>query len=325
MFRTDIIVPHSQEKISHKDSIFTIGSCFSDCIGTKFTNNKFEVLANPFGTVYNPVSIANLLEYSIRKNTPADDTYLENQGLFANYNFHSAFSALNQQTVKERIESSIKQSNSFLNKSNWLIVTLGTAWVYERLDTGNIVANCHKMPARIFNKRLLSIEQIIASLEPKLAKLREAKSNLQVVLTVSPVRHIKDTLRHNNVSKSILRLVCERLDNENNFIQYFPSYEIMMDDLRDYRFYKSDMIHPSVEAEDYIWKIFSESYFDHETIAINKEWAKIRAALNHRAFNPQSQQHQQFIKQTIEKTQQLSDILEVTQELEQLKAQLLTQ
>ncbi|MEP2772891.1 MAG: GSCFA domain-containing protein [Fulvivirga sp.] len=322
MFRTEIIIPHSKRKLGHKDPVFTIGSCFSDCMGSKFRDFKFDVLANPFGTVYNPISIANLLDYAIRNKPPEKDTYLENQGLQANYDFHSSFSALEKDTVKKRVELAIDQSSQFLNKTQWLIVTLGTAWVYERLDNGNIVSNCHKLPSRLFNKRLLSQEQIIASLEPKLAKLKELRPDMEVILTVSPVRHIKDTLQHNNVSKSTLRLVCERLANENSFIQYFPSYEIMMDDLRDYRFYKSDMIHPNEDAENYIWNRFSETYFDRKTLDINAEWAKIRAALNHKPFNPTSKQHQEFIKQTLDKIHQLKDVLPIDEELAQLKGQL---
>lgn len=323
MFRTEILVSHSEQKITHSDSIFTIGSCFSDCMGSKLRDFKFQALANPFGTVYNPISIAKLLEYIIKNKTPEEQTYLENQGLYANYDFHSSFSAVEKETVSDRIKLSLKQSGTFLKDTKWLIVTLGTSWVYERLDTGDIVSNCHKLPARLFNKRLLTQDQIIATLEPQLAKLKALNPQLEVILTVSPVRHLKDTLPQNNVSKSILRLVCERLVNENAFMHYFPSFEIMMDDLRDYRFYKSDMIHPNQDAEDYIWGKFSDVFFDQNTLEINKEWAKIRTALNHRPFNPSSSQHQQFIKQTIERILQLEGTLDVNEELEQLKKQLI--
>lgn len=322
MFRTEIITPHSKLKIAHNDPVFTIGSCFSDCMGAKFRNFKFNALANPYGTVYNPVSIANLLDYTLKNESPKEETYLENQGLHANYDFHSSFSATARDTVKDRIELAITQSNKFLNKAKWVIITLGTAWVYERIDNGGIVSNCHKLPARLFNKRLLPQEHIIASLEPKLTKLRERNPDLQIIITVSPVRHVKDTLQHNNVSKSILRLVCDRLTNENSFIHYFPSYEIMMDDLRDYRFYKSDMLHPNEDAENYIWNLFGKTYFDNKTLDINSEWAKIRAAINHKPFNPTSKQHQQFIKQTIDKVQQLKNMLPIEEELNQLKSQL---
>lgn len=323
MFRTEILVSHSEQKITHKDPIFTIGSCFSDCMGSKLRDFKFQALANPFGTVYNPISIVKLLEYIIRNQTPEEQTYLENQGLYANYDFHSSFSAVEKETVSDRIKLSLKQSGYFLKDAKWLIVTLGTSWVYERLDTGDIVSNCHKLPARLFNRRLLTQDQIIAPLEPQLAKLKALNPQLEVILTVSPVRHLKDTLPQNNVSKSILRLVCERLINENAYMHYFPSFEIMMDDLRDYRFYKSDMIHPNQDAEDYIWGKFSDAFFDQTTLEINKEWAKIRAALNHRPFNPSSSQHQQFIKQTIERILQLEGTLDVNEELEQLKKQLI--
>lgn len=323
MFRTEILVSHSEQKITHKDPIFTIGSCFSDCMGSKLGDFKFQALANPFGTVYNPIAITKLLEYIIRNQTPEEQTYLENQGLYANYDFHSSFSAVEKEMVSDRIKLSLKQSGNFLKDAKWLIVTLGTSWVYERLDTGDIVSNCHKLPARLFNRRLLTQDQIIAALEPQLAKLKALNPQLEVILTVSPVRHLKDTLPQNNVSKSILRLVCERLVNENAFMHYFPSFEIMMDDLRDYRFYKSDMIHPNQDAEDYIWGKFSDAFFDQITLEINKEWAKIRTALNHRPFNPSSSQHQQFIKQTIERILQLEGTLDVNEELEQLKKQLI--
>lgn len=322
MFRTELTIPKADFNISHSSNLITIGSCFSVCMGSRFASNKFHVLANPFGTVYNPVAIANLLNYSTRKLYPEEHTYSQSGELWTNYDFHSSFSDPDKAIVEKRVVEAIDRTHDLIKASNVLIITLGTAFVYERVDNGYIVANCHKQPARYFNKRLLTAQQVVTSLEPILHKLADEQKGLRIILTVSPVRHIKDTLERNSASKAILRVACDELVSRHEQLHYFPSYEIMLDDLRDYRFYKADMIHPTEVAEDYIWDKFSGTYFNEETKGLIKEWQKIRAAVNHKSFNPNSKSHQQFVVQTIKRIQQLEKYLDVEEELEYMTKQL---
>jgi len=320
MFRTEFNLTEPNFKLDLKAPIITIGSCFSDCMGQRFLENKFDTLSNPFGTVYNPISIVDLLTLALKNQKPSDNTYTENQGLWSNYLFHSSFSSSDPELARQNVQTAIKKTHEYLSKSKILIITLGTAFVYKRKDNDEIVANCHKIPQKHFTKSLLTQNQILSEFEPVISKLN---NDVKIILTVSPVRHLKDTIEQNSVSKSILRVACDTLANNFSQVSYFPSYEIMMDDLRDYRFYKRDMIHPSEEAEDYIWKKFSEVYFSEETIQFLEDWTQIRNALKHRPFNPTSDKHQQFIKNNIKKLEELSSQADVQKEISIFKKQLI--
>ncbi|ELR73160.1 hypothetical protein C900_05209 [Fulvivirga imtechensis AK7] len=324
MFRTEITAPPSEEKITVSSPILSIGSCFSDCMGQRFATHKFDVVANPFGTVYNPVSIFKLLEYAVNRNYPKDSSYVETQGLISNFDFHSSFSAEKTEKIKKDIQNAIEHTHEHLKKCEWMIITLGTAFVYRRKDNKDIVANCHKVPAGRFTKELLTQKQIIEAFEKTYELLLSLQPNIKIIMTVSPVRHTKDTLEQNSVSKSILRVTCDTLEKEQKNIRYFPSYEIMMDDLRDYRFYRTDMIHPTRDAEDYIWHKFSEAYFNQETHRFIEEWDKIMKAIQHRPFNPASEAHQKFIKETIKHLKRLEKKVDIHEELAQLQDQLIS-
>jgi hypothetical protein len=323
MFRTELNSKPSLVKMAHKDAVFTIGSCFSDNMAQKLELNKFRILGNPFGTVYNPLSIFKLLDYAIESKTPDLESYVENDGLFANYDFHSSFSSLDKKNLESNISNQISLAATFIKETNWLIITFGTAYVYERQDTGNVVANCHKIPSSQFTKRLLTQKQILEGFQKLWASISKVLPKINIILTVSPVRHIKDTLELNSVSKATLRLSCHTLAQQYDQVSYFPSYEIMMDDLRDYRFYKSDMIHPSDEAENYIWNKFSSCWFDQSTLTFIEEWTQLRTAINHKPFNPESEKHQAFIKQTIDKIKKLDPTIDFNKELEILNNQLI--
>ncbi len=322
MFRTELHPRKSEQYINHTTPIVTIGSCFSDQIGAYFIKNKFKITSNPFGTVYNPISICKLLQLTIDSRYPKQNTYLTHQHLHANYDFHSSFSSYDQSEITTSIESAIQQTHEKLKVAQYLIITLGTAFVYERVDNNEIVANCHKVPAKAFRKRLLSETEITHSICDLKDRLSSLNPDLKIILTVSPVRHIKDTLELNSVSKSLLRIACNQLVNQYDSIHYFPSYELLLDDLRDYRFYKADMIHPNEVAEDYIWEKFQETYFDKNTITLLKEWKKLSAAIGHRPFNAESDEHQKFLKETISKLKKIKDKLNIDQEIVSLENQL---
>lgn len=322
-FRTILNVDRSAELISIEDQLFTIGSCFADTIGEQLIQNKFNVLKNPFGTTYNPLSIHNQLSYAIHNHLPAQHTFLQNQDVYLNYNFHSSLSALSHTALEKILADSIGKAHYFLKDAKWIMITYGTAWIYTRKDTGEIVANCHKVPANQFEKELCTQKRMLDSFEELYTKLKAFNPNLKIILTVSPVRHLKDTLELNSVSKSVLRLACHTITQQHADVYYFPAYEILLDDLRDYRFYKPDMIHPSVEAEEYIWNKFCQMYFDDNTLAFLEKWKKIRLGLQHKPFHVTSSAHQTFLLGLLSQLNEVKDIVSVSEEMELVKSQLL--
>jgi len=321
-FRTQLEPSLSKAKFSLEHNIFSIGSCFADTMGQRLSTNKFNTLSNPFGIIFNPVSIAELLDLCLTNQQPSEDLYLESGGVHSHYLFHSSFSGLSKQEVALKIQGALSSTKSFLQKSNWLILTLGTAMVYQRISDGRVVANCHKQPAAQFVKRILSRKEILSSLTPVFEQLRQLNPKMNILLTVSPVRHSKDTLEVNSASKAVLRLVCETL-RQKEFVHYFPSFEIVMDDLRDYRFFESDLVHPNKQAQDYIWDIFQTTYFDPETRSIVDNWVNISSKLNHKPFHPSSQNHQLFLTKLIKSLADISSKIDVTEEIEKVKKQIL--
>ena len=317
-FRTEISPAESPQKIDLNSRLLTIGSCFSEEIGTRLLDNKFQVLNNPFGTIYNPLSIANLLT-KIRDNDPfTEDRFVKSQDVYYSYDFHSRLSALTSDQLKEISDSALEQSHDFFAKSDWVLITLGTSVVYRLTDSQQIVANCHKVPSDSFSKSLLSTNEIKEAFRDWLVGSGEKN----IILTVSPVRHIRDTLEINSVSKSILRLVSHELSTEFENIHYFPSYEILMDDLRDYRFYSDDLIHPSSAASDYIWDKFMAAFMSPDTCEFVKEWQKIRQSLRHRPFQTATQKYKTFLEKTISKLELLSGKVNTSEEIQTLKKRL---
>lgn len=319
-FRTTLSVTRSRDRIGLSDRILTIGSCFSDAIGSQLTANKFKASVNPFGVIYNPLSIHKVIRYIIKNDQIPENTFLQRGDLFLNYDFHSEYAAGNLEDLKDRLATNIQSAHTFLEETQWLILTYGTAWIYERRDTHEVVANCHKMPQATFAKSMMTQKRIVDSFQEMFSLLKSFNPSIKIILTVSPVRHLKETLELNSVSKAVLRTTCHTLSEQHNDVHYFPSYEIMMDDLRDYRFYKSDMIHPSEVAEEYIWQKFVERYFDDSLKDFLVRWKEIRAALNHRPFQPDSVSHQQFINNTLKKLEELKSIVNVDEEMKKLKA-----
>jgi hypothetical protein len=313
-FRTEFSTGLNKSTIPLNARILTIGSCFADGIGEKFLENKFQVLVNPFGTVYNPLSIHKLIGMAIRNQNPAAETYLINDEVHCNYDFHSSFSAANREQLQEKIKNAMELVHSFLVKCDFLFITYGTSWVYQ-LANGQPVANCHKQPAESFNKTLLDQQTIAHSFKEMYEELKKINPAIKIILTLSPIRHIKDTLPLNAVSKSVLRVVCHELTTTFNEVEYFPAYEIMMDDLRDYRFYTSDMIHPNADAVEYIWNKFSQHYFTSAATEILEEWQRVKKMMAHRPFHPKSASHQKFLKGIKTKLEALQPKLNVSEEL----------
>jgi lysophospholipase L1-like esterase len=321
-WKTDLILPPISQPFGLSNSIFTIGSCFAETIGNRLVENKFNAMANPFGTLYNPISIHHSLKSAVDIMLPANNEYIIQQEVHYHYQFHSSFSALDRPELKKKIKDSLQACNQFLKTSNYLIITYGSAFVYIQNDLDMVVANCHKMPASHFSKHHLTVEVITDSFLHIYRKLKSFNPNLKIILTVSPVRHLKDTIELNSVSKSTLRLACHQLV-EKFGVDYFPAYEIMMDDLRDYRFYKTDRIHPTQEAEEYIWNKFAEKYFDQNTKDFLGEWGEIKTALAHRPSYPTAASHQTFLKSVLKKLEGISTRVDVLREINLVRSQLI--
>ncbi len=289
---TPVNIPKSNFKLQHQNTITLIGSCFSQHIGNKLAHHKFKTNPNSFGTVFNPISIANNLHRLIKQElyTETDFYNYENKKIV---NFNNQFSSfdINTSTALAEQNNELTQDVNHFKITNSLIITFGTAWIYQLNETQQTVANCHKIPNTNFTKRLLSIEEVIKTYQPILEQLK----HLNIIFTVSPVRHSKDGLHENNLSKSTLHLAVNQLTKQFKNCNYFPAYEIVIDELRDYRFYKDDLVHPTDLSVNYVWKKFSECYFTEETQNLNTEINKIQTALNHKPFNPESDDYKKFV------------------------------
>ena len=307
-FRTEVTVPPARFTIAHSDKVMMLGSCFVENISEKMLSGNFQVDVNPFGIVYNPVSIANGLYDLINNRTYTPKDLFLHQGVYHSFAHHSRFSDVSETAALEGINSRIKLSSGFLKEATVLIITFGTANTYHLLSSGEVVSNCHKLPAKQFKEARLSVSQIVEQWNVLIKEMQKhTPDGLRILFTVSPIRHWKDGVHENQLNKATLLLAVDELIKANDNCSYFPSYEIMMDDLRDYRFYAEDMIHPSFQAVDYIWEKFSDAYFSTSTKGFIKEWEGIQKALNHRPFNPDSEEHQAFLKETEKRKEVLSN------------------
>lgn len=317
-YRTIVESKRYDFEISHESNLFLIGSCFSENIGEKLAGNKLNTMVNPFGILFNPISIVNTLTAVIEeKEFTKEDLHFEN-GLYHSFAHHGKFSGVDSKKVLDLINKNRREATLFLKETDVLIITLGSSWVYKYNKTNEFVANCHKVPNKEFNKELLKVDTIVGELEKVIEKLRTINSKLKVVFTISPVRHWKDGAEENTLSKSILNVAVHQLIEKVTGSHYFPAYEMVIDDLRDYRFYKEDMLHPNNVAVDYVWKGFEKSFFSRKTIELNKEIGKIITAGSHRPFNIDSNEHQIFISQQIQFIKSLKELnpnLDFTKEI----------
>ncbi|BDD04604.1 GSCFA domain-containing protein [Aureibacter tunicatorum] len=309
-----------ESKIDYSQSYVSLGSCFSAEIGNMMKERKFDTLVNPFGTVYNPSSICELIRLSLRGEMPASDTYLQKDDAQVNFKFHSDIKGLTKEELEHSIQASLTNVGERLKSSNWLFLTFGTAFVYKRIKNNDIVANCHKRPSKEFDRVLLPVQEIVGEVSEAIAMIRAENPDLKVLFTVSPVRHVRDTLEKNSLSKSILRVAVEQLISTHSKCFYFPSYEIMMDDLRDYRFYKEDMIHPTKQAVKYIWDAFLNALASKTIMSQISEVEKINAGLSHRPFNPNTESHRKFLKKLLAKIETFNvEGLDFTDEIKQIE------
>ncbi|WP_158840750.1 GSCFA domain-containing protein [Polaribacter sp. L3A8] len=281
--------------IDYNSKIVLLGSCFSENIGDKLTYYKFQSNQNPFGILFHPKAVENLITNAINEKVyTVDDLTFQNERWHC-FDAHSNLSSADKNELLNNLNTAISSTNNQLEAATHVIITLGTSWVYRFIETDTIVANCHKIPQKKFLKELLSVDEISESLEAIIELLKSINKEIKVLFTVSPVRHLKDGFIENTLSKAHLITAIHNILNE-GYTFYFPSYEIMMDELRDYRFYTEDMIHPNKTAINYIWEKFSETWFSESSKSMMKEIEVIQKGISHRPFNEKSAQHQQFLK-----------------------------
>jgi len=321
-FRTQIPLVKSKSAINIGDKFITLGSCFANSMAEKLTSSKFNTLNNPLGILYDPRSIARAINFALTGNRPDAQTYIETDSQVVNLLTHSDMNGETKEECEQQIDSQLSTLRTKLQETDWLIITLGTSWVYYQNSTGLQVGNCHKIPQKEFNKGLLEFERTKLVYDNVIQFLQEFNPKLKIIITVSPVRHTKDTLPLNNLSKSHLFLLSHYLNETYDHINYYPAYELLIDDLRDYRFYKSDLIHPTEQAVEYIWKHFSESYFDTKTLKSLEELEQLQKALQHKPFNPSSEKHQKFIASTLSKLELLNSKFDLSPEIEKIRSQL---
>lgn len=322
-FRLELDIKKSTSLINYKDKIMLCGSCFTENIGSKLDYHKFKTLQNPNGILFNPVSIAKSVTSYIENKQYTEDELFYFNDIWQSWEHHSRFSSVDKNASLKMINDSQKEAYGFLKEADWLMLTLGSAFVYE-LDNREAVANCHKVPTDKFNKRLLSVDEVLSVLDNLMHRLFLFNPYLKIIFTISPVRHLRDGFVENNRSKATLIQAVHHLVDKFDKLFYFPAYELVIDDLRDYRFYAEDMVHPNYAATNYVWDKFVNAMMDDETVELMEKVNEIQRARNHKAFNPTSVQHQKFLQSYLQKTsnlQQQHPQLDLAEEIAYFKAQ----
>jgi hypothetical protein len=284
-----------------------IGSCFTNNVGEKLQYYRFPVMINPFGVMYNPISVKKVLDILMGESYFEEKDLHHHNGLWMSFYHDTSFSGDDQEKVLKNINQKIHEGFNWLAHTNLLVITLGTSRVYRHKKDHTIVSNCHKIPSKEFSRELLSVDHIVEEYRSLIKNLKKFNSHLQLVLTVSPVRHWKDGAVANQQSKATLILAIQQLLKEFPELEYFPAYEIMMDELRDYRFYADDMLHPGSTGIQYIWERFAQTYIKKSTFKLMDKVEEIVKARNHKPFRPKSLEYQDFLKKQIEKTEQFLD------------------
>ena len=308
-FTTKIPIDKSSNPIDYDSKIVSLGSCFAENMGEKFSYFKFQNIVNPFGIIFNPVSIENLISRVVNKQKFTEDDIFCHNDLWHCFEVHSELSNSNKEEFLNKLNALVDEFHFQISKSTHFQITYGTSWVYRNKSSKKIVANCHKVPQSQFDKEILSVEIIEKSIQNTIDLIQKVNPNCHFIFTISPVRHIKDGFVENQRSKSHLIAALQSILQTEHFTntEYFPSYEIMIDELRDYRFYAADMLHPSHTAIDYIWVRFFENYISEENHSTMEEVCSIQKALAHRPFNPDSDSHHKFLRNINDKIIKLQE------------------
>ncbi len=284
----------AEHAIDYNSKTLLMGSCFAENMGHKLNYFKFDVFTNPYGVLFHPAAIDRIITDCLFQKEYSEEDLVFHNEKWHSFNHHSDFSNRNIEALLATLNLKVQETRKRIQESSHLIITLGTAWVYEEKKTNTIVANCHKIPQSNFNKRLLDFNEICEYLSNTISKIKKLNPKAEIIFTLSPIRHLKDGIQENSLSKALLLAAIHKTLSLG--AHYFPAYEIVIDDLRDYRFYKEDMLHPSQVAVDYIWKLFNTSWICNKTKALQKEIQTIQTGLAHKPFDPASEAHQKFLK-----------------------------
>ena len=307
-FMLDIKINDPEVKIDYRDSIMLVGSCFTEHIGDSLADLKFRVLQNPNGIVFDPSTVASSVTGYIENKQFSENDLIELNELWQSWQHHSRYSGTSKDEVLQTINQSQQRAHEFLKTAKWLIITLGTSFSYRLSENGNPVANCHRAPASWFNKHMMSIDETVTALDTMLYRLFQFNPSINIIFTVSPVRHIRDGIVDNNRSKARLLESVHHLVNKFSRLYYFPSYELVIDVLRDYRFFDIDLVHPNFQATEFVIERFMKHFVNEESITLSKEIEKIVIARKHKAFQPTTEAHKNFLKLHAERTQNLMNI-----------------
>jgi len=305
MFTTKVDIQPSVHKIGYTSKIMTLGSCFSENIGSKLQNACFEVDINPYGVLFNPASIAESIRLLLDKKVFTTPDIFQHNSLWGSFMHSTLFSDSKSERCLSKINSRLTAASDYLRKTDYLLLTFGTAWIYKLTETGKTVANCHKVPSDKFLRQRLSADLIVEMYNNLILELKKTNPELKIVFTVSPVRHWKDGPTENTISKGILLQAIQEITKVHKNTTYFPAYEIVMDELRDYRFYAADMLHPSEVAVDYIFTAFSNAFFDKNTLQCMHEVNQYKNGISHRPIHTDSIEYEKFTKHLRSKKQEL--------------------
>lgn len=310
-FRSEIQISPAKRKISHQQNLMGFGSCFTDSMGSKLESGKFSILRNPFGTLFHPLAIENALARILSLTYYTKDEIFKFGELHFSWDHHTSFNRITVEDTLDAINSELEMANEFIRKTDCFLLTFGTAWGYKIKEMDLFVANCHKVPNPNFDKILLSDAQIKSSFRNIFNYILDINPKAQIITTISPVRHLKDGMIENNLSKSKLLVNLHETSNLYENVEYFPAYEIMMDDLRDYRFYKEDLVHPNEMAIDYIWEKFSDVYFEAPTLEKIKLAKKVQLSLEHRPLNVHSIAYKEFLHKTRKQIESIENLFPI--------------
>lgn len=299
-FSIDYNIKPLANTLNMNDSILAVGSCFAENMAVKMQENGFNIMLNPNGIVFNPHSIfSHLNNYVGNKNLTEEELVLHD-GLWHSMQHHGSFSSADKSKVLAHINTQITQAHTQLKQASWLLITLGSAWVYEYLPTNTLVTNNHKLPADLFNKTLLDGTELFTQFETTWQSIKQINPAIKILWSVSPVRYLRDGLYENNISKSILHLLVHQIVNANpSNCFYFPAYEIVIDELRDYRFYKEDLVHPNDLGINYVWQRFMATCFDKDSIDYLNDFQKYNSLINHKPLHTDSLSYQKYVEQCV--------------------------
>lgn len=324
-FRFEFDINKLNEPIRHWNKLLLIGSCFTENIGVKLDRYKFTTLQNPNGILFNPVSVAEALTDYIELNHFSEEQLFNYNEGWHSWKHHSRFSGITAAGAVEKINASTFAAHKFLKETDYVFITLGSAWIYTLTEkavngkAGQVAANNHKAPADWFYRRLMTPEEVLRVLDNVIHRLFLFNSKLKIIFTISPVRHIREGVVENNRSKAVLIQTVHHLTDKFDRLYYFPAYELVIDDLRDYRFYAEDLVHPNYFATQYVWEKFVDACMDEKTRALMDEIHSINLAYQHKPFNESSEQHKKFLKSYFQKTKNLQEkhsYLDFTKEIE---------